>query len=180
MIKIVQSAHTFRNSSTNFCLFCSMDCMSFRTPENISFWWPSISTRRFCKLQSLSYITCYGNYMLFTLCWLMLQVINGNQKKVNVCSQVSGCLFFILDLPPLICISPTDLAVLSLVFSGSVLFLLHIWPQTKMFIKLTLFCNDKCQIFWLQYCTSSKSYGIASEHCILFASNQEKKKTVLQ
>lgn len=141
MIKIDQSAHTFRNSSTNFCLFCSMDCMSFRTPENISFWWPSISTRRFCKLQSLSYITCYGNYMLFTLCWLMLQVINGNQKKVNVCSQVSGCLFFILDLPPLICISPTDLAVLSLIFSGSVLFLLHIWPQTKTFIKLTLFCK---------------------------------------
>ena len=79
--------------------------------------------------------------MLFTLCWLMLQVINGNQKKVNVCSQVSGCLFFILDLPPLICISPTDLAVLSLIFSGSVLFLLHIWPQTKTFIKLTLFCK---------------------------------------
>lgn len=98
MYKIDQSSRTFRNSSTNLCLFCSMDCMSFRTPENISFLWPSISTRRFCKLHCKYYITSEGNYMLFTSSWLMLQVINGNIKKVNAHSLL---VFFIFRLTSL-------------------------------------------------------------------------------
>lgn len=69
--------------------------------------------------------------MLFTSSWLMLQVINGNLKKVNAHSLFDFFLFS--DLPPLTCIFLTVLAVLSLVFSVSALSPLHTWPQTAKF-----------------------------------------------